>query len=232
MKRWIFHYAIFLLVALGGVWLADSLVGLTAPGDACAGLLLTATVGLMGLLFLLAVAYLRIALVAILNERWPTVIRRRPWLHPVGVGCLVFSIATPFVFLAGPRSSLAYGERVIVTEALSRSVPVQRAVEAYFARTGQLPPSLDLLPVRITTEPAFSALRKVSLQKDGGLRLDLGTGRYPAVDQRHILLLPRVEGSRFTGWDCRGGDLPAGLRPPRCRASSVCETLGYEAARQ
>lgn len=227
MTRWLAHCAIFLLVALGGAWCTDRLVGLIAPGDACEGVLLTGTVGLMGVLFLGAVAYLRVALVAMLHERWPRFVRQRPWLHPLGIGCLAFSLSTPFIFLAGPRSSLAYGERVLVTEAIARSEPLQRAVEDYFARHGRLPPSLEELPVHIDTDPGPSALHRVRLAEGGGLRLELATRRYPALDAHHILLEPRVKGSRFTGWDCRGGDLPAGLRPLRCRANSVCEALGY-----
>jgi len=230
MTHWLSSYVIFVVVAFGSAWLADQLVGLTAPGDTCEGLLLTLTVSLMGLLFLLAIVYLRIAMAAILRERWPDFLRRRPWLHPVGVGCLVFSISTPFVFLAGPQSALAYGERVVVTEALSRSVPLQRAVEDYFARTGQLPQSLAELAVGSETAPAFSALRAVSLMPGGALRLAFGSARYPDVNARHILLVPQIEGSVLSGWDCRGGDLPAGLRPLACRASSVCEAFGYQVA--
>jgi hypothetical protein len=228
MMRWLLYYVLFLFVAFGGAWLSDQLVALISPGDACEGMLLTVTVGLMSVLFLLSVAYLRVALVAMLHERWPAFIRRRSWLHPIGAGCLVFSISTPFIFLAGPRSSVAYGERVAVTEALTRSVPLQRAVEAYFTEHGRLPPRIEDLGLRFDRPPAFSALQDVTLQP-GGLRLDLATTRYPSLDAHHILLAPRVEGSRFVGWDCRGGDLAAGVRPLRCRASSVCEVFGYQA---
>jgi len=229
MMRWFLYYLVFLIVAFGGAWLSDQLVALISPGDACEGLLLTVTVGLMSVLFLASVAYLRVALVAMLHERWPGFMRRRPWLHPIGAGCLVFSISTPFIFLAGPRSSVAYGERVAVTEALTRSVPLQRAMEAYFAQNGRLPPRLEDLPLRLEEPPAFSALHEVTLEAGGRLRLSLVTERYPSLDQHHILLEPQLEGSRFVGWDCRGGDLPAGVRPLRCRASSVCEVIGYRA---
>lgn len=227
LLRWSLNYLLFLLVAFGGAFIADQLVGLIAPGDVCEGLLLTVTVGFLTTLFLVAIVYLRIAVIAMLHERWPEWMQGRLWWHAVGAGTLVFSISTPFIFLAGPQSSLAYGERVIVTEALSRSVPLQRALERYWLAAHQLPQSMDDLDTVWKQDQSPSVLEKVALSDDGSLRLELRSTRYPRLEGRHIHLKPLIDNGVLMGWDCRGGDVPASVRPLRCRATSVCSVLGY-----
>ena len=224
---WVLNYCLFLLVAIGGAWLTDQMVGLIAPGDACEGLLLWFTVGFLCLLFFIAIAYLRIAIVAMLHERWPAWFKGHSYLHAIGAGCLAFSIATPFIFLAGPKSSLIYGERVIVAEAIARSVPLQRAIERYWRERERLPQKLEDLDTRWKRDSGPSALASIELTATGGLKLGLISRRYPRLDGHSIELQPLLRPGEVSGWDCRKGDIPSVVRPANCRTESVCGVFGY-----
>lgn len=223
MLAYLLNFLLFVALMLGSAWGADTLIGITLPGDACHDMLTVLTVALLVLFLVLGLIYLGIVVVAAIQGRWPRWIAGRGWLHAVLGATLGFSALTPVIVLHGPTSGPAYGGRVAVLEGLGRTAGLQQAVADFWRQHRRFP--LDRAELSLPANSGLPpvAVAGVDLDSRGviTIRFASASPRYAPLDATTLVLTPSPDGAQLR-WDCRGGDLPDAMRPAGCRRSGTC----------
>ncbi len=139
------------------------------------------------------------------------------------VAIVLAALAVPAIGILAAIAVPAYRDytaRANVSSGLyGASIGIGNAVEAHVGATGRCPGGEDMAPIvqRFGELHPQSKLRFGAI--DGGrcaFEMTLG-GMSRDMDGRTWLFVA-YDSDNGTDWDCTGGDLPARLRPPVCRA--------------
>jgi hypothetical protein len=169
-------------------------------------------------------AYLGVLTMRVVEGRWVWGFPHNLIAHAIGCATLTFTAMSPFIVLHGPKSSVSYGERVAVIEALEHAQSAQKAVERFWLTHQHFPGDIVEAGIRAKPDSAATAVELFTVTHDGALTLTLASPRYSNLDAKTLVMRPTRNGERFD-WDCRGGDLPDHVRPMQCRRESACRVL-------
>ena len=101
--------------------------------------------------------------------------------------------------------------RARTSEAFSVVAPVRRAVDEYWATTGELPNSNSQAAVGPQSDYAGKYVRGVNVLDDGVIQIEL-------ADFGHVLLTPGTgEGRHILIWRCSSPDIAPQHLPGECR---------------
>lgn len=217
--------AVFCTFIASGALVSDSLIQHTLPGDPCYSLFLWATVAMFTAVFAVSMLYLGVLVVRVVKARWIRLFPNNGIAHATGCAALMFTAMSPIIVLHGPRSSVSYGERVAVIEALEHALAAEKIIERFWRTHGHFPGDIGEAGLPERPASSSSALGRFNVTNDGALTLTFASRRYASLDGRTLVIRPTTHDGSLQ-WECRGGDLPDHVRPAQCRRESACRIFG------
>ena len=101
-----------------------------------------------------------------------------------------------------------------MNEALIAGEGAAGSIEAFYYRTGLVPPNLEAAGYAGAASPL---VRGVTMTEQGIVRVELA---FSPVDGKAFLLVPSLDANKKIAWKCAPGDVEPKYLPARCRQSN------------